>query len=134
MNGIEVISENGVTYAIIIRRGFTSEKKYNFLTPAEYPMQLGANYYQAGETIRRHHHPDKNLAIKNVQEFIIMNRGRVRAFFYDENREICRDTVLEQGDMILLTAGGHGFEVLEETTLVEIKQGPYDGESDKVLF
>ena len=134
MNGVEVIIENGITYAIVIRRNFKSEEKYNFLTPEEYPLQLGANYYQVGETIRKHHHPDKNLAIKNVQEFILVNKGKMRALFFDDNREFCRDTILEQGDMILLTAGGHGFEVLEETILVEIKQGPYDSESDKVLF
>ena len=38
------------------------------------------------------------------------------------------------GDVILLIEGGHGFEVLEEIEMVEVKQGPYAGERDKERF
>ena len=42
--------------------------------------------------------------------------------------------VLEQGDVILLASGGHGFQVLEDLEMYEIKQGPYAGENDKTRF
>ena len=42
--------------------------------------------------------------------------------------------VLGPGDVILLISGGHGFEVLEELNMVEVKQGPYAGETDKTRF
>jgi hypothetical protein len=35
--------------------------------------------------------------------------------------------VLNSGDTILLASGGHGFEMLEDTEMLEIKQGPYSG-------
>ena len=38
---------------------------------------------------------------------------------------------METGDTILLTSGGHGFKVLEEVEMIEVKQGPYSGEMDK---
>jgi hypothetical protein len=34
----------------------------------------------------------------------------------------------------LLIAGGHGFEVLEDLNMVEVKQGPYVGDMDKTRF
>ena len=42
--------------------------------------------------------------------------------------------MLEAGDVILLAKGGHGFEVLEELEMFEVKQGPYPGEVDKTRF
>jgi len=41
---------------------------------------------------------------------------------------------LESGDLILLCGGGHSFEMLEETTMIEVKQGPYAGDQDKTRF
>ena len=34
----------------------------------------------------------------------------------------------------MLVSGGHGFKVLEEVEMIEVKQGPYYGEQDKVRF
>ena len=42
--------------------------------------------------------------------------------------------ILEAGDVILLATGGHGFEVLEEIEMIEVKQGPYTGDQDKTHF
>jgi hypothetical protein len=42
--------------------------------------------------------------------------------------------VLDSGDMILLCGGGHGFEMLLDTVMIEIKQGPYTGANDKNIF
>ena len=45
-----------------------------------------------------------------------------------------KSTELIQGDVILLAFGGHGFEMIEDSEIIEIKQGPYCGEFDKVRF
>ena len=34
--------------------------------------------------------------------------------------------------MILLIKGAHGFKVLEKTEMLEIKQGPFTGDQDKL--
>ena len=34
--------------------------------------------------------------------------------------------------MILLISGGHGFKVTKKIEMLEIKQGPFIGEKDKV--
>ncbi len=42
--------------------------------------------------------------------------------------------ILCSGDIILLSKGGHGFEVLEDIEMIEVKQGPYSGDKDKTKF
>ena len=63
-----------------------------------------------------------------------MRRGKLRVDFYNSQREYVNSNVLEAGDVLLLIAGGHGFEVLEDIEMIEVKQGPYLGEQDKTRF
>jgi hypothetical protein len=42
--------------------------------------------------------------------------------------------VLNSGDIILLANSGHGVVMLEESEIIEIKQGPYLEKDDKVRF
>ena len=78
-----------------------------------------------------------NLAPREVfftQEALFIRRGKLRVDFYSVQREYCKSRVLGSGDVILLIAGGHGFEVLEDLNMVEVKQGPYAGDADKTRF
>jgi hypothetical protein len=134
VQGIEFAVKDDVLHAIVIRRENHGEKKYNFLTPNEFPFQLGVNYYAKGEKIKSHYHVPKTLTIDSVQEFIVINKGKVLISIYDKNLNKFYDTVMNAGDSVLLTAGGHGFEILDETTIVEIKQGPFTAGKDKVIF
>ena len=36
--------------------------------------------------------------------------------------------------MVLLITGAHGFKVLEKLEMIEIKQGPFAGDKDKIRF
>jgi hypothetical protein len=65
---------------------------------------------------------------------LFVKSGRIRVDFYDDEKNYLESSVISTGDVILLAAGGHGFEMLEESEMVEVKQGPYCGEKDKVRF
>jgi hypothetical protein len=66
---------------------------------------------------------------------IVIGEGRTRLSLYDDARAKVAETELEKGDIVLLASGGHGFDVLEDTKIVEVKQGPYDGKAkDKVAI
>ena len=65
---------------------------------------------------------------------LFIKSGRVRVDFYDNEQHYLQSRVLEQGDVILLADGGHGFKMLEQSEIIEVKQGPYNGERDKVRF
>jgi len=58
----------------------------------------------------------------------------VRVDFYDDEQNYLESHLLEAGDVILLAGGGHGFEILEEAEMIEVKQGPYMGEGEKIRF
>jgi hypothetical protein len=65
---------------------------------------------------------------------LVLKKGRLRVDFYDRQMRYVESHMLEAGDTILLATGGHGFEVIEEIEMLEIKQGPFVGESDKTRF
>ena len=54
--------------------------------------------------------------------------------FYDDNKNYLESRILNKNDVILLSSGGHGFEMLEPSEMIEVKQGPYAGEQDKTRF
>jgi hypothetical protein len=69
-----------------------------------------------------------------TQEVLLLRAGRLRVDFYDEQKNYLESRVLGAGDVILLATGGHGFKVLEEVEMIEVKQGPYVGDDDKTRF
>jgi mannose-6-phosphate isomerase-like protein (cupin superfamily) len=69
-----------------------------------------------------------------TQEVLFIRRGVLRVDFYDDRQNYLESRTLHGGDTILLASGGHGFEVLEEVEMIEVKQGPYAGEHDKIRF
>lgn len=72
--------------------------------------------------------------MSNTARKCCSSSGRVRVDFYSEEQQYLESAVLEAGDVILLAFGGHGFEMLEETEIIEVKQGPYAGDRDKTRF
>lgn len=119
--------------AIIVRRTFSGQK-HNFLTPSVSSLQLGVNFYGAGETIRAHRHKRQRRLIDRTQEFIFVAQGSATMFLYDERDVLVRRSRLNTGDCVLLASGGHGFKIREKTKIIEIKQGPYLPENDKIYL
>ena len=69
-----------------------------------------------------------------TQEVLFIKKGILRVDFYDEYEDYLESRNLLAGDVILLISGGHGFKVIEEVEMIEVKQGPYSGEQDKKRF
>lgn len=123
---IEKIEWQGKTLALILRDSFDTEG-VNFVTPADSPLQLGVIRHPLGFTIKPHVHKATTKTIASIQEVLLVQYGRVRVGFYNDSGEQVKTAVLNRGDTILLIAGGHGFEMLEDCKMVEVKQGPYEG-------
>ena len=60
--------------------------------------------------------------------------GKLWVDIYDNWQHPVVRKVLKAGDVILLIDGGHGFEVLEDCEMFEVKQGPFLGDRDKTRF
>ncbi len=133
MDHIEEIKLIDQTIAIIIYDEFRKDG-VEFFTPGDFSQQLGYIRYRKGESIQEHIHLLQTREIKYTQETLFIKSGRVRVNFFDSAQKYFTSRELKKGDVILLASGGHGFEFLEETEMIEVKQGPYCGDLDKLRF
>ena len=130
---ISQITHEGKMLATIVSHRFT-EPGIHFFTPNELSQQLAYMHHPAGKLIAPHVHNPVAREVSYTQEVLFIRRGKMRVDFYDEAQNYLESRVLETGDVILLATGGHGFEVLEELEMFEVKQGPYAGDADKTRF
>lgn len=130
---IERVEFGGIEFAIILRSSF-HEPGIHFFTPDDFSQQLGHMRHPTGHVIEPHVHNPVPRAVHFTHEVLFLRRGRLRVDFYTEAGAYLESRELGAGDVILLAAGGHGFEVIEEIEMVEVKQGPYAGEADKTRF
>lgn len=129
---IEIIHQNELL-ALIISHRF-NQPGVHFFTPDELSQQLAYMHHPMGKIIQPHVHNPVPREVIYTQEVLFIKRGKLRVDFYNDQQEYLESRVLETGDVILLITGGHGFEVLEEIEMIEVKQGPYVGEQDKTRF
>jgi len=130
---VQKIERGDDLYAIIIRNQF-STPGISFFTPNEYSQQLGFMSHKAGHKISPHIHNEVKRDVYLTQEVLILRKGKLRVDFYDDEKRYIFSEILLSGDIILLSKGGHGFEVLEDLEMIEVKQGPYSGDNDKTKF
>jgi len=130
---IEHITHSGELLAIIVRSGF-SEPGITFFTPNDLSQQLAYMRHPSGKKIQPHVHNPVPRQVHYTQEVLFIRRGILRVDFYDNGQIYLESRMLRAGDTILLTTGGHGFEMIEEVEMIEVKQGPYAGDSDKTRF
>ena len=121
------------TIGIIIRSSFHSEG-IEFFTPDMFSQQLGYMNRPAGYVIPPHVHNPVQRDVMWTQEVLFIKSGKVRVDFYTDGKHYLESRILGTGDVILLAAGGHGFEMLEQSEMIEVKQGPYCGDQDKTRF
>ena len=129
----EEISHNGYILALLLRTEYKSEG-IHFFTPDEFTQQLGYMNREKGYKIQPHVHRPVLRKIKYTKEVILIKSGKVRVDFFSEDQTYLESRILHKGDIILLAYGGHGFEMLEDSEIVEVKQGPYAGDADKTRF
>lgn len=123
----------GKVYAIIIKNDY-SKDGIEFFTPDNYSQQLAYMRHPAGKSIDAHVHNIVKREVEYTQEVLIIRKGHLRVDFYDDTRAYLKSVLLEQGDIILLAHGAHGFKCLDDVEMIEVKQGPYLKDDDKIRF
>lgn len=117
-----------------ILRSHRIDEGIRFLTPGDLSQQLGIMRRPLGYVIPPHVHLPVDRTIKFTKEVLYIKSGVVRVDFYSDSKRYLLSHILNAGDFILLAQGGHGFVILEEAEIIEIKQGPYAGDNDKERF
>jgi hypothetical protein len=132
-NSIEYIVDGLEPIALIIRANFDAEGLH-FFTPDSFSQQIAYMRHPKGKKLDPHVHNLVTRQVLYTQEVLIVRKGRVEISLYNGARKLLTARTLEAGDVILLCGGGHGLKMLEETSMIEVKQGPYAGDHDKTRF
>lgn len=127
------ITHRGETIAIIIPADY-SKDGIEFFTPNSFSQQLAYMKRPQGYIIPAHTHNIFPREVFYTLETLFIRRGRLKIDFFTRDQQFIESRTVGTGDVVLLASGGHGFEMLEETEMIEVKQGPYAGEKDKMRF
>jgi hypothetical protein len=131
MEPLEIIYDNGEPTAYLINGAWCPEET-EFVTPDCFNQQLGMIVYDAGESIQPHRHLPITREIVGTTECVVVKKGKCLIDLYNSKNQVFATRELKTGDIVLLISGAHGFRMIEDTVLFEVKQGPYAGESDKI--
>ncbi|HVH31695.1 MAG TPA: hypothetical protein VNA31_08560 [bacterium] len=123
---IEHIRAGERPIAVILRAEY-EPGSIEFLTAADQSLQLGVMRRPRGHVIAPHIHKPVTRTVHSTGEALFIVRGRVEVTFFDDTRVVLAKRELGQGDCVMLITGGHGFRVLEDCKMIEVKQGPYVG-------
>lgn len=133
MDPIEIIAWRGQSLVYIIRANYLPNET-TFVTPPDCMQQVGYIVYRAGGRIKRHVHRELERHLVGTSEVLVVRCGHCELEIYNEERELVSTRQLHQGDIAVMVSGGHGFRMMKDTVLLEIKQGPYTGIEEKEVF
>ena len=128
------VIRSGSARLCYILRGGSLPAATRFVTPSDVTLQVGHIVHPRGHEIARHAHRPQERLVSGSAEVLLVRRGRCEMDVYDNNRHLVATRELRAGDIVVLLDGGHGFRMLEDTVLLEIKQGPYSGPGEKEQF
>ena len=129
------IVHNEIIYAIIVKSNY-KKKGINFFSKNKDSFQIGYINYPKGHEILKHYHPRRKKIIYDNNEALFIKKGKIRINFFDPKnmkKSFC-SKILNKNDIILILYAGHGFEVIDNVQMLEIKQGPYYPKSNKIKF
>jgi len=131
---IEKILYKKKLFAIIVRRQFRKKSGINFFTSKEATQQFGFMKHKKNHFIKPHKHNKRLTRILRTTEVILLLKGTLRVDFYNDKNKYLFSKKINERDIIMLIHGGHGFKVLKNAEMIEVKQGPYSLASDKIKF
>ena len=131
---IERIIHKKKLLALIVRGKYRNRKGVTFFTPNESTQQFGYMKHKKKHVIKPHLHKKRVTKISYTTEVILIFKGKLRVDFYNYYKKYLFSKILKEKDIIMLVHGGHGFKVLENIEMLEIKQGPYSLTKDKIKF
>lgn len=116
--------------AYIIRAKYPVDNVEFFSESGDF-LQVGFHKKLKGVKLKAHYHQFRNHQISSLQEVLYIVKGIVKVNFYTKKGTLIETTILNKGDILFQRSLGHGFELLENTEIFEVKQGPFFGKEHK---
>ena len=131
---IEKIKYKKKLFALIVNGKYRNKKGVTFFTPDQSTQQFGYMKHKKGYIINPHKHNKRLTKILRTTEVILLLKGVLRVDFYNQQKKYLFSKILKEKDIIMLVHGGHGFKVIKDVEMIEVKQGPYSLVKDKIKF
>ena len=131
---VENIKIDKKTVAKVFKYKKKKFRGIKFFTSKELNLQVGFMSHKSQHNIQPHYHLKRGKIIKDMSEFLIIFKGKIKVLFYNKKKSYVKSKILNEKDMILIISGAHGFKILKETEMLEVKQGPFIGTKDKKRF
>jgi|TARA_B110000495_G_C22576404_1_gene346567 hypothetical protein len=131
---IEKVLHKKKLFALIVRKKFRKKNGINFFTDDNATQQFGYMKHKKNHLIKPHIHNKRKTKILTTSEVIILLKGILRVDFYDNLKKYIFSKKVYANDLIMLVNGGHGFKILKDIEMIEVKQGPYSLIKDKKKF
>ena len=131
---IEEIKYKKKLFALVVSGKYRNKKGITFFTPDQATQQFGYMKYKKGYIINPHKHNKRLTKILRTTEVILLLKGLLRVDFYNQQKKYLFSKILKEKDIIMLVHGGHGFKVIKDVEMIEVKQGPYQLVEDKIKF
>ena len=130
---MKIKDEEGNLLALFVFDKDVTEGK-NFYTNNQSEFQVASFLLPEGDEILRHYHPDQAREVQSTSEVLVLLNGEIEVEIYDNNNKHVHSQVIKSGDTVSLFKGGHSLKIIKKSKFIEVKQGPYDEETDKVRF
>ena len=109
----------------------------NFFSDDSEFIQVGVwGHYEKGKKLNAHIHNTVERTANRTYEALYVIKGGIKADVFDLEENFVESLEVRQGEILVLLESGHGYTITEEdTTVLEIKNGPYLGaETDRRRF
>jgi hypothetical protein len=120
--------------AMIIDEKKFFKKGVDFVTPDFLPLQLGFIKHKSKTFIKPHTHNTYLRKIKKTTEVLLIKKGSLRVDFYHNKKKYLFSKVVNKDHILILADGSHGFKIIKDCSIIEIKQGPFNIALDKKRF
>lgn len=109
-------------------------KGSGYFSPEDFPMQVGVLDKKKNEKIALHEHP-KFEKMENIlsQEVLYIEKGKIKVRIYETIKmKLFCEEILSPRELIILNSP-HEIEILEDSKIIIIKQGPYEQKNKQYL-
>lgn len=130
---MRIVDKNNKLLAFYIQFNSSNEEK-NFITDNSLEFQVATFNLPKNTEIIRHYHPEQKREIKGTSEVLVVQDGSLTVDIYSDEKQLVKSIKLKKGDMISMVSGGHGIKIDDDCKFIEVKQGPYSDNADKVRF
>ena len=101
------------------------------LTDGNMPLQIIGLNHPKGKVLVAHSHSPKTRQTESLVECLVVFSGKVRATIYSSKTKVTEIDLIA-GQALMIVDGGVGYEILEDATMMEFKNGPFL--EDKIIF